>query len=82
MYYINAAGGFGDRAEESEVRVVKFKTREWLDPDDAEIQSGDYIYVPKNIKRDFAFDIDLISKVAAVIVSVVTLTILVIQSQK
>ena len=82
MYYINSAGGYADRAEEGEVRVVKFKTREWLDPDDTKIQSSDYIYVPKKLKRDFAYDIDLISKVASVIVSVITLTLLVIQSQK
>lgn len=80
-YYINAAGGFGERADESEVRVIKFKTREWLEPDEAKIQSNDFIYVPKVIKRDFAYDMDLISKVASVIVSVITLTLLVIQSQ-
>lgn len=81
-YYIQQAGGFGERADESEVRVIKFKTREWLDPDEAVIHSSDFIYVPKVIKRDFAYDIDLISKVASVIVSVITLTLLVIQSQK
>ncbi|MCI0448513.1 MAG: SLBB domain-containing protein [Chlorobi bacterium] len=82
MYYIEAAGGFGERADEDEVRVIKFKTREWLEPDEAKIQSSDFVYVPKVIKRDFAYDMDLISKVASVIVSVVTLTLLVIQSQK
>jgi hypothetical protein len=62
--------------------VIKFKTREWLEPDEAKIQSSDFVYVPRIIKRDFAYDIDLISKVAGVIVSVITLTLLVIQSQK
>jgi polysaccharide biosynthesis/export protein len=82
QYYINASGGYGERADKNEIRVIKFKTREWLDPEEAKIQSGDYVYVPKEIKRDFAYDIDLISKVASVIVSVITLTLLVIQSQK
>ncbi len=82
QYYIDAAGGFGERADQDEVRVIKFKTREWLEPDEATIQSSDFVYVPRIIKRDFAYDIDLISKVAGVIVSVITLTILVIQSQK
>lgn len=80
-YYINAAGGYGERADEDEIRVIKFKTREWLEPDEAKIQSNDFIYVPKVIKRDFAYDMDLIAKVASVIVSVITLTLLVIQSQ-
>lgn len=82
QYYIDAAGGYGERADEDEIRVIKFKTREWLEPDEATIQSSDFVYVPKVIKRDFAYDIDLISKVAGVIVSVITLTLLVIQSQK
>ncbi len=82
QYYIDAAGGYGERADEDEVRVIKFKTREWLEPDEAKIQSSDFVYVPRIIKRDFAYDIDLISKVAGVIVSVITLTLLVIQSQK
>ncbi len=81
-YYIAACGGYGERADEEEVRVVKFKTREWLEPDETKIHSSDFIYVPKIIKRDFAYDIDLIAKVASVIVSVITLTLLVIQSQK
>ncbi|MEO8512887.1 MAG: SLBB domain-containing protein [Ignavibacteria bacterium] len=81
-YYVNAAGGYGERADEDEVRVIKFKTREWLEKDEAKIQSSDFVYVPRVIKRDFAYDIDLISKVAGVIVSVLTLTLVVIQSQK
>ena len=81
-YYIDLAGGYGDRADESEVRVIKFKTREWIDPDDAKIESQDFIYVPKIIKHDFAYDIDLIAKVSSVLVSLITLTLLVIQAQK
>lgn len=82
QYYIDEAGGYGERADDGEVRVIKFKTREWLEPDEAVVQSNDFIYVPKVIKRDFAYDIDLIAKVASVIVSVITLTLLVIQAQK
>lgn len=81
-YYIDKAGGYGERADEEEARVIKFKTREWLEPDDAKVESNDFIYVPKIIKRDFAYDIDLIAKVSSVIVSVITLALLVIQAQK
>lgn len=80
-YYIQNAGGYGERADEDEARVIKFKTREWLPPEDAKIESNDFIYVPKLIKRDFAYDIDLIAKVSSVIATVLTLTLLVIQSQ-
>jgi protein involved in polysaccharide export with SLBB domain len=81
-YYIDKAGGYGERADEDEVRIIKFKTREWQDPDEAKVESNDFVYVPKLIKRDFAYDIDLIAKVSSVLVSVITLTLLVIQSQK
>jgi protein involved in polysaccharide export with SLBB domain len=81
-YYIQNSGGLGERADEGEIRVIKFKTREWLDPDDAKIESNDFVYVPKIIKHDFAYDIDMVAKVSSVIVSVITLTLLVIQSQK
>ncbi len=81
-YYIDQAGGYGERADESEVRVIKFKTREWIEPDEAKVESNDFIFVPKVIKRDFAYDIDLIAKVSSVIVSVITLALLVIQAQK
>lgn len=81
-YYIDKAGGYGERADEDEIRVIKFKTREWQDPEEAKVESNDFIYVPKLIKRDFAYDIDLIAKVSSVLVSVITLTLLVIQSQK
>jgi protein involved in polysaccharide export with SLBB domain len=81
-YYIDKAGGLGERADEGEIRVIKFKTREWLDPDDAKIESNDFIYVPKVIKRDFAYDIDIVAKVTSVLVTIITLTLLVIQLQK
>jgi protein involved in polysaccharide export with SLBB domain len=80
-YYIEKAGGLGDRSNDSEIRVIKFRTREWLEPDEARIESGDYVYVPKLIKRDFAYDIDLVAKVASVVVSVITLALLIIQTQ-
>jgi protein involved in polysaccharide export with SLBB domain len=81
-YYVNACGGYSERADESETRVIKFKTREWLDPEEAKIESNDFIYVPKMIKRDFAYDVDLIAKIATVVSSVVTLVILILQTQK
>ncbi len=46
--YINLAGGFGWRAIEDEVRVIKAKTGEWLDAEDVEkLDPGDTIWVPE-----------------------------------
>jgi len=46
--YINLAGGFGWRAIEDEVRVIKARTGEWIDAEDAdELEPGDTIWVPE-----------------------------------
>lgn len=47
--YIRLAGGFGWRALDDEVRVVKAATGEWVDADDiGQLQPGDIIWVPED----------------------------------
>ena len=47
--YISLAGGFGWRALEGDVRVIKAKTGEWVDADDVEkLEAGDTIWVPED----------------------------------
>ena len=47
--YINLAGGFGWRALEGDVRVIKAKTGEWIDADDIDaLKPGDTIWVPED----------------------------------
>jgi protein involved in polysaccharide export with SLBB domain len=46
--YIDLAGGFGWRAIEDEVRVIKAKTGEWIDAEDVNsLDPGDTIWVPE-----------------------------------
>lgn len=46
--YIKLAGGFGWRAQEGDVRVIKAKTGEWIDADeDVILQPGDTIWAPE-----------------------------------
>jgi protein involved in polysaccharide export with SLBB domain len=46
--YIILAGGFGWRAIENEVRVIKANTGEWIDAADLEkLDPGDTIWVPE-----------------------------------
>lgn len=75
-YYIAKSGGFGGRAKDA-VFLVKNKTRAWVDMTDEdkkyEIESGDYIWVPKDIPRDFDHYLTRVSKIAAVVSSVATL---------
>jgi len=47
--YIKLAGGFGWRALEGDVRVIKAKTGEWVDADeDVLLKPGDTIWVPED----------------------------------
>lgn len=76
-YYIERAGGFSLAAEEGNVRVIKFNSRGWYKPDDVEIQSGDYVYVPKVVKEEFSDVISVIAQVAGVVIGVITTFILI-----
>jgi polysaccharide export outer membrane protein len=47
--YIRLAGGFGWRALEGDVRVIKAKTGEWVDAEDVdELRPGDTIWIPED----------------------------------
>lgn len=46
-YYIGAAGGFAEGAEEDGMRVIKARTRNWVEPDETAVQPGDEIFVPQ-----------------------------------
>ncbi len=46
--YIDLAGGFGWRAENNDVRIVKAGTGEWVDADDVDsLKPGDTIWIPE-----------------------------------
>jgi protein involved in polysaccharide export with SLBB domain len=47
-YYIAAAGGYAEGAEEDQTRVIKARTRKWVEPDETTVQPGDEIFVPQH----------------------------------
>ena len=74
MQYISAVGGFGWRAEDSDVRVVKARTGELVDAsdeEDYELEPGDIIWVPEEPETkfwDLAFDaLGVISQIAGIV---------------
>jgi polysaccharide biosynthesis/export protein len=81
-YYIEKAGGYALSSDEANTRVIKFNTRGWYRPDETQINSGDYIYVPKYEKKTFTEKISLVSQIAGVILGVLTTYILIKQTQK
>lgn len=78
-YYIEQAGGFGQEADAGETRIIKGKTREWLDPSDTTIEAGDYVWVPKDIRYPTAYYLNLISQAASFISVVLSMTVIILQ---
>ena len=78
-YYIEKSGGIGSRAKDG-VFLIKGKTRAWIDMTDDDnvynIESGDYIWIPKDIPRNFDYYLTRTAKIAAVIGAVATLVLL------
>jgi protein involved in polysaccharide export with SLBB domain len=81
-YYVRKAGGYTDRAREDDVRVVKGKTKQWLDPRETVIEEGDYVWVPKVVERPFGYYMNTIGQTASVIAVAVSIVLLVIQINK
>jgi len=50
-YYIEKTGGFGREADKDKIRVLKRNTQAWLNPDDAMIEPGDQVFVPRRLRR-------------------------------
>ncbi len=71
--YINLAGGFGWRAEEGKVRVVKANTGEWIDYDDVDdLEPGDTIWIPEEppaakFWEVFTSTLSVVAQVAAIL---------------
>jgi len=80
-YYVKKAGGFGLAADENDTRIIKFNSRGWYLPEDTEIQSGDYVYVPKVVQETFGETVSIIAQIAGVILGVLTTYILISQNK-
>ena len=74
-YYIEKAGGIGNAAKD-EVYLIKGKTRAYIDMTDEDyqykIESGDYIWVPKETPRTFDFYLTRTARIAAVVAAAAT----------
>jgi protein involved in polysaccharide export with SLBB domain len=85
QYYIEKTGGIGNRAKD-EVYLIKGKTRAWIDMTDENnqfrIESGDYIWIPKDIPRNYDYYLNRTAKIAGIIGSVATVVLLLTQIGK
>jgi protein involved in polysaccharide export with SLBB domain len=81
-YYIKQAGGFGISADESDTRVIKFNSRGWFKADEAEMESGDFIYVPKRQRESFKDTMTILGTIVGIVGTVITSYILIVNSTK
>jgi polysaccharide biosynthesis/export protein len=79
--YLAHAGGCSETADEGDVRVIKRGSREWMDPDDTVVESGDMIWVPKHIPHDATFYLSVFRDVATVTTALATTLLLIYQIQ-
>lgn len=82
MHYVRMAGGFSEYAEIGDLRVIKKGTQEWIEPEKTTIESGDQIWVPKELRRDLTFYLGVFRDVATTVGAIGTLIILAIQVSK
>jgi protein involved in polysaccharide export with SLBB domain len=79
--YINLAGGFGWRAEEGDVRVIKANTGEWVNADDVDsLKPGDTIWIPENPPGPkfwtvFTTSLTIFGQVASIIAATVAIIV-------
>lgn len=79
-YYIQAAGGIGDTG--NDIYLIKGKSRTWItlkEDSNVEIEAGDYIWVSKKTPRTFWYHVDQAAKIAAILGSIATIALLIVQ---
>jgi polysaccharide export outer membrane protein len=82
QYYIAKSGGYTDRARRADIKIIKARTRQWLDPEMTNLESGDHIWVPREPDRDFAYYMSVLSQAATVLSVVIGIAAIVIQVSK
>ncbi|HZW39633.1 MAG TPA: SLBB domain-containing protein [Ignavibacteriaceae bacterium] len=79
--YINLAGGYGWRALDNQVRIIRANTGEWVEADeDIILQPGDAIWVPedppgKSFWELFTTSLSVLGQVASVVAAIVAVII-------
>ena len=76
-YYVDQAGGYTDYALKGDIKIVKAKSQQWVDPSETTIEEGDYVWVPKEIYRSFSYYVTLYSQILGIVGTVATLYLLI-----
>ena len=76
-YYVAKAAGYAADARSGDVKIIKGSTRIWFDPDETDIEDGDYIWVPKDRTYPFAYHLNTWAQIAAIVGTVATVALLI-----
>ena len=82
-YYIKEAGGKGEYARD-DIMLIKSVTKEWIpaDEENAVIEEGDYIYVPRSLSKSFNYYVRNTSIFLSIVGSLATIALLVVNLTK
>ncbi|MGQ9853100.1 MAG: SLBB domain-containing protein [Candidatus Oleimicrobiaceae bacterium] len=81
-FYIQKAGGYAERARKGDVRIIKGKTKQWLEVGRTEVEAGDSIWVPMKPHRNFAYYMNLYGQVASALSVIVGIGVLIMQATR
>jgi protein involved in polysaccharide export with SLBB domain len=81
-YYLEKTGGFSKEADRDEVRVLKRGTKAWAKPGQVKIEPGDQIFVPRAVRRSFAYYFNITRDVLQTTAGIATVVLLIVQLQK
>lgn len=81
-YYLDLADGIGNYARKDEIYLIRYKTKKWINIKDklnSEIlEPGDYIWIPKEPRRELNYYTQRISYIAQIISALATTIIAVV----
>ncbi len=82
-YYIKEAGGKGEYARD-DIMLIKSATKEWIpaEKENAIIEEGDYIYVPRTLVKSFNYYVRNVSVFLGIIGSLATIALLIVNLTK
>jgi protein involved in polysaccharide export with SLBB domain len=81
-YYVEKAGGFTDRARKGDIRIIKARTQQWIEPDKTSIEEGDFVWIPKEPDHPFSYYMTIASQTATVLSVVIGIAVLIVQTSK
>jgi polysaccharide biosynthesis/export protein len=82
-YYLDEAGGASEYARD-DIMLIKAGTKEWIpiDNDNAAVEEGDYIYVPRTLSKSFNYYVKTTSLFLGIIGSLATIVLLIVNLTK